>query len=285
MALPSFYLSTIVPQQTNTCYPRAIGVQGWRHMYANGSAKYSHSDHSVYICNPGRREIIKRPVNLPSFPFHVYYHFGFKSSRNEYKVLNMRVAKISSTERNCLVEYEIFTWALIHGWKYSQIPHMKLGVVFGNQESVCVNDAVHWILPKKVIIMAFDLRDENFRVIPLPHAAIVSGNQKFTFIQEHGGNVDFGRHGNQAWTMESITFPSRWESLACPVPYGTIYTGEILFATMSTKYVPILFYDMKENNFRRVEITSLPDRLPTNAITTRCVKSLYRKHAVFEKKL
>ena len=82
-------------------------------------------------------------------------------------------------------------------------------------------------------------------------------------------------YGNQVWTMESITFPSRWESLACPVPYGTIYTGEILFATMSTKYVPILFYDMKENNFRRVEITSLPERLPTNAITTRCVKRVY----------
>ena len=106
------------------------------------SAKYSHSDHSVYICNPGRREIIKRPVNLPSFPFHVYYHYGFKSSRNEYKVLNMRVAKISSTERNCLVdclvEYEIFTLGT-DSWReiLPDSPHEAGGCVWEPRKCLC----------------------------------------------------------------------------------------------------------------------------------------------------
>ncbi|GFZ16190.1 hypothetical protein Acr_25g0005990 [Actinidia rufa] len=109
------------------------------------SAKNSHSDHSVYICNPGRREIVKLPANfqIPSFPFYVHHHLGFESSRNEYKVLNMRVAKISSTERKCLIKYEIFTLGT-DSWReiFPDSPP-EAGGLFGHQESVCVNDAIY----------------------------------------------------------------------------------------------------------------------------------------------
>ncbi|KAL0012240.1 hypothetical protein SO802_007348 [Lithocarpus litseifolius] len=41
---------------------------------------------------------------------------------------------------------------------------------FGNGgESLCINGAIHWLTCYGDSIVAFDLKDENFRLIPLPH--------------------------------------------------------------------------------------------------------------------
>lgn len=57
---------------------------------------------------------------------------------------------------------------------------------------------------------------------------------------------------SEVWIMQSITFLSPWADLVCPLPYGTIYTGEVLlvpqialheqgFASLQSDHWKVLF--------------------------------------------
>ncbi|CAL5419060.1 unnamed protein product [Camellia sinensis] len=132
---------------------------------------------------------------------------------------------------------------------------MVLAWLYGFQQSVCLNNAIHCILCCKGIIVAFDLRDENFRVIPLPRADIASANLKTNLVHgialsarpyliqvngllavicsehEEQNMIEMWvlkDYHSELWIMQSITFLSSWADLVCPLPYGTIYTGGVL---------------------------------------------------------
>ncbi|CAL5419068.1 unnamed protein product [Camellia sinensis] len=189
-----------------------------------------HSDNSMHICNPSTREIVKLPVNFQTPKFSVHVRLWIKA------------------------ESEIFTLGT-DSWRkiYPVFPFdvMVLAWLYGFQQSVCLNNAIHFILCCKGIIVAFDLRDENFRVIPLPRADIASANLKTNLVHgialsawpymiqvngllavicyEHVEQniiemwVLKGYH-SEVWIMQSMTFLSPWADLVCPLPYGTIYT-------------------------------------------------------------
>ncbi|KAA8532794.1 hypothetical protein F0562_032827 [Nyssa sinensis] len=216
---------------------------------------------SIYICNPSTREIAKLPstgpiVYSPSVQ-HVCYNLGLDLSTNEYKVLNIRVRNLRCPEK-MQAECEIFTLST-NSWR-------KIDPVFpfdvkGQdcfhgwcKESLCVNGIIHWMIWSKKVIVAFDLKEEKFRVLPLPPAAIpfeeftsddfpVKSNTPY-MIQINGllGLICHEHvlkrnsmeiwiledYKNQVWIEERIAFPSGWAELGRPYPCGAIHTGEIL---------------------------------------------------------
>ncbi|KAA8532807.1 hypothetical protein F0562_033076 [Nyssa sinensis] len=174
-----------------------------------------------------------------------------------------------SSERKAKAECQIFTLGT-ESWRKID-PVFPFDIkgrdwLFGSKYSVCVNGAIHWLIQSENFIAAFDLREESFRIMPLPHATIPSG--KLYMIQINGllavicPNMMemwvLEDYENRVWIAESIIFPS-----SCAFPRGTIHTGEILLTPqrISRDGVFIPFYDMKNGSFRIVEITLFPELL------------------------
>ena len=150
-------------------------------------------------------------------------------------------------------------------------------------ESVCVNGAIHWLTRYGDSIVAFDLKDEKFRLIPLPRdykdlnfdafrfqferlfelggcLALISDNAtQHHFTLELWILKDYNNH---VWVKESICFPFRWRKQGQPIPIGTIPTGEILLKPLSldeNATAWVLFYDMEGQSFKKIDITGLPE--------------------------
>ncbi|KAL0003843.1 hypothetical protein SO802_011404 [Lithocarpus litseifolius] len=159
-------------------------------------------------------------------------------------------------------------------------------------KSVCINGAIHWVTQFGNYIVAFDLKDENFRLIPLPHNYKAENFKplhfEFNRLIELGGClalVDYKYSGdryrddeyicqfwilkdyhNHVWVEEKISVPFdfRGNFYGKPIPIGTIPTGEILLEPfswyVSYKDYPacLLFYDIEGQGFKKVDVTGLP---------------------------
>uniref|UniRef100_A0A5B7BE74 F-box domain-containing protein n=1 Tax=Davidia involucrata TaxID=16924 RepID=A0A5B7BE74_DAVIN len=266
---------------------------------------------SVFICNPATREIARIPATGPIVcsPYpqaHVCYNLGFDFSTNEYKVVNIRVLNlIRPSERKA--ECEIFSLGT-RSWRKID-PVFPFNVKGEDwlcewfKGSVFVNGGIHWMLWSKKVIAAFDLRDENFRMIPLPRATTITVRSKTPYMIEINGLLALICHEhvlerntmeiwilkdyqNQAWIEERITFPCPWVELESPYPSGAIHTGEILFTPQRTSRdgVCIPLYDMNTRSFRIIEISLFPEWLCRDYVVicasgyTESILSLRRKN-------
>ncbi|XP_075665269.1 F-box/kelch-repeat protein At3g04660-like [Castanea sativa] len=160
----------------------------------------------------------------------------------------------------------------------------KCGI--GGKSGICVNGAIHWLTMYGDSIVAFDLKDENFRLIPLPHDLKKKKKNSAPFrleferlVELHGclalvADVYSGVEAdymlqlwmlkdylNHVWVMKTILFPFECSDCGQPVPIGTIPTGEILLKPRSLSKSPawLLFYNTEGHCFKKVEITGLPE--------------------------
>ncbi|OVA09222.1 F-box domain [Macleaya cordata] len=129
----------------------------------------------VYICNPITREYINLPIykdlslrkRRRGFSCNLFSKgrmvsgFGYNLSTNEYKVV--RIYYYSSN----VGLVQVYTLGSGSGWRnLGEITYSFLDT-FPHTPGVFVNGALHW---QEEIgkIVAFDLADEKFRVVPLP---------------------------------------------------------------------------------------------------------------------
>ncbi|XP_034218275.1 F-box/kelch-repeat protein At3g06240-like [Prunus dulcis] len=110
-------------------------------------------DYDFFIFNPTTRE----SVVLPRHPnASTTYHFGFSPLTNEYKV-DLQAGILRGG--HCRWNHPIF---LLMAYSSNSCYSRK------STGSVCLNGAVHWLIQKHKVIVVFDVREETFRVVPLP---------------------------------------------------------------------------------------------------------------------
>ncbi|KAG5552277.1 hypothetical protein RHGRI_010380 [Rhododendron griersonianum] len=125
----------------------------------------------------------------------------------------------------------------------------------------------------KEVIVAFDLKDEKFRVIPLPEGPSVMPR-----LRELGGHLaaceDYPEnvpeevwiledYENWVWVKVIITPPRDFDIADGFLTNGAIQTGDILLHTPPESCsfptsVGIYYYDWKKSSVRRIDITGLP---------------------------
>ncbi|OVA06320.1 F-box domain [Macleaya cordata] len=127
----------------------------------------------VYICNPITREY----VNLPRFNISIdgkrYLNgrmvsgFGYYPSTNEYKVVRIYYSR----DQPFVGRVQVYT---LGGTKFLRSRwrnKLKITYILGDRidlsPGILANGALHW-LDEEGMIVAFDLADEEFRVLPLP---------------------------------------------------------------------------------------------------------------------
>ncbi|KAE9465293.1 hypothetical protein C3L33_02798, partial [Rhododendron williamsianum] len=269
-------------------------AEGWYHIRhikqsVNGLiCGYLTKPRTIFIVNPTTKEVVTLPrSSMPTgncpYSFHHRSAFGFDPSTKQYKVFNISPNLHPSANEEfpeySYYQYEIFTLGT-HSWRKIDAvppsPHFPFG--FGG---ICVNGVIHWTSTSrkpsstidKEVIVAFDLKDEKFRVIPLPEGPSVMPR-----LRELGGHLaaceDYPEnvpeevwiledYENWVWVKVIITPPRDFDIADGFLTNGAIQTGDILLHTPPESCsfptsVGIYYYDWKKSSVRRIDITGLP---------------------------
>ncbi|KAK9064394.1 hypothetical protein SSX86_015776 [Deinandra increscens subsp. villosa] len=235
------------------------------------SANGTFDSNYAFVVNPSTHKILKVPdsvswVNYGDGESNTCYLFGFHESRNEHKILNIRIRKFRS------VEILIFCMSN-HSWR-------KLNEKFpiGYDEysirikcSVCVNSVIHFMILNSSDILTFDLQTEKFSKISTPDYIMPQGIVAYRIIKINGcvGIVCHDEESIQmhiwilqdyerrVWVRETITFPEPWIDLDGTSPLDSVNMDEIIFFStrLSRNVVNVHIYNMKSRGFRSVQLT------------------------------
>ncbi|XP_020412480.1 F-box protein At1g52495 [Prunus persica] len=186
-------------------------------------------DDHVSILNPTTRESIELPhtdvLALTEGVSNAQYYFGFSPLTNEYKVLQIICVDPSGLGKLDTGLLNIFTIGRDSSWRplwVDQHSDLLEGLVNG----VCIN-GLH---EKQKVIVAFDVREETFRVLPLPQ----------DYAQVFDDYVD---QDNHLYRDGSVADTYCLQS-ACVVEVGE-YVG--VFVDKSWKQDKIVLWILKDN--------------------------------------
>ncbi|XP_071713344.1 F-box protein At1g30790-like [Rutidosis leptorrhynchoides] len=191
--------------------------------------------------------------------------FGFDESRNEHKVLHIRMLGLKRLQpfRPATIEFMIFSLS-DYSWRTidATLPIDISGEhwYYGTKSSVCVNSVIHVMLQSLNEILAFDLRTEKFEIIKIPEDAlpielatryIRNGRTCLKFnkpsIMKVNGLLGvlcsdrvvatnemhlwiLQDYDNRVWVRETITFPKSWVELDGPFPLDSLDRDKIMFS-------------------------------------------------------
>nr|XP_011463716.1 PREDICTED: putative F-box protein At3g16210 [Fragaria vesca subsp. vesca] len=217
----------------------------------------------IYVLNPFTRESVIVPY--PTFQYEEL-HFGFSPSTDEYKV-------VATHDIGGVVGFKIFTlgqasWRnMVVDWHHLSFVHPPPS---NFRKSVCVNGVLYWLLslPSHKAILALDIGDERFGIIPVPSRCYFEGYIK---LMEVDGCLyivigDYNKmakeevmllilkdYKHQVWVTEIINPSLLWGYRVTPLPRCTTRTGdEFVFDVSKNNYLK--FYDRKSKKSRRSKI-------------------------------
>ena len=229
-------------------------------LHPNG---YPHSSHTpILTYNPSTQQTLTLPLDPHSLTpdtdtttLSVDTHFGFDPLTKTHKLLRLKwtiaipepyrrvtqmvctVLTLGCSSNGSRRKVKINPELPFHSVKY-----MSVG------KSVCINGVIHWLPQYGNSIVAFDLKDEKFRLIPRPHdykaqnfilplnrlielggcLALVA--DKYEHVEPDDSILQLWilkDYHNHVWVKEKFCIPSYWGSFE-PVPIGTITSGEII---------------------------------------------------------
>ncbi|XP_020412258.1 F-box/kelch-repeat protein At3g06240 [Prunus persica] len=233
----------------------------------HGLACASSGSCPVSIHNLSTRESIQLPHVKREYNTFTTYHFGFSPLTNEYKVLQIFQRFRPKTPRKLDIQFNVFTLGTDSSWRPLQVDpgHLlfdALSYAFETNvrcsASVCVNGAIHWMYERQKMIVVFEVREETFRVVPLPqdyNQEFGQDNHEYKRITDDYGQADASiievggcvgvyadkswkqnkvvlwilkDHQNLVWVKETISVMQREAGFVEVL--GTIHTGELAFA-------------------------------------------------------
>ncbi|KAL6294835.1 hypothetical protein ACE6H2_002977 [Prunus campanulata] len=285
LPLPTRKLSYLSRCEAFECHPNHV-------QSVHGLVCASSRCGPVFILNPSTQESIELPYIIENYRLaSATYNFGFSPLTNEYKVLQILSFHPNSRSE---IRFNVFTLGMDSSWRPLQVDPADLpfdardhdyAYKIQNGRStgcVCLNGAIHWILETQKVIVVFDVKEETFRVLPLPEEYA----QEF-HPDNHGRNRVAGRasvvevegcvgvfvdksltqnkivlwilkdYHNLVWVEETITaVMSIGEGYVKAL--GTIHTGELALALHFYGNSPgfddgppkLLLYDMESKQYR-----------------------------------
>ncbi|KAI5352799.1 hypothetical protein L3X38_005691 [Prunus dulcis] len=240
----------------------------------------------VFILNPSTQEPIELPYIIENYRLaSATYKFGFSPLTNEYKVLQILSFGPNS---GIDIRFNVFTLGRDSSWRPLQVDPTDLpfdaldqAYEIKNGRStgcVCLNGAIHWIHETQKVIVVFDVKEETFRVVPLPegfhpdihgpyrfacHASVVEVEGCVGVFADNSLRQNrivlwiLKDYQNLVWVKETIT-------AVMPIgegyvkALGTIHTGELALALYFYENSPgfddgppkLLLYNMESKQYR-----------------------------------
>ncbi|KAJ0249666.1 F-box domain-containing protein [Hirschfeldia incana] len=222
--------------------------------YSNGLVCMSPADNVFFLYNPTTRDS-KRLPDLARVEAHETHGFGFDDLTNDYKVVKL-VADTHRVVGASVYSLKTNSWRRICDLNYKRDFE---GFVAGMN----VNGAVHWVFTRqeanKRVVLAFDVKTEEFREMPLPgEAEDVSRNFLVNDLSGRLCVVDicFQEH-DDIWVMNEYGVASSWSRIrirllfTCLRPLcSTKNNDEVLMEDDDD----IVLYNFKTDAWRKLRI-------------------------------
>jgi len=212
------------------------------------------------LVNPATREFKILPQSPFTFdPWKCFndYGLGYDSSNDDYKVVS--ISHYGETPENVVSIYALRT----NSWKQiekSPCDHSS----YGHKSGVFVSGALHWIAitSGSEVIVALDLADEKFRIMPSPNpvgdkelAALggclcVSSKRYNDFHADVWVMKDYGV--GESWTKFRVncnSFHASWK------PLSSSRTDRVLF---NVKHKKLVLFDLQEEKFKELVVRGHP---------------------------
>ncbi|KAD6796556.1 hypothetical protein E3N88_07452 [Mikania micrantha] len=239
------------------------------------------------VCNPSTRKFVKLPWTQPeiSSPSQASTHhrtnaFGFDPVSNAHKVLD---TWITCLENEMIMEHRVFTiGSCSNEWRRitNGPPY------FPFNEGVCINGQIYFraypsmLVFEKPVLVVFNVNHEQFRFIEMHDDAIL--NSEETVLMDHDGRLVIVDHQCVAsgednvlvmwmlmdeedgkWVKKRVELPAIYGEMNDRRRYkfaGTTFSGEMIFTEKRlVDPFTVLFYDIKRNEVKKVEICGLTD--------------------------
>ncbi|KAM5587693.1 F-box protein [Rosa sericea] len=267
------------------------GVNGLTFVHNAYGTLTSEEHDSIYVLNPCSRELFNLPRVTNQRAHHIY-HFGFcTSATNEYyKVLLVE----ESPNEKCV--FKIYTLGSHTSWRHIENNEVTNTLPFDvksrsfadSSSSVCVDGVIYWTQRRsatsnpvphetslirimeferaETLIVAFDVEDEKFRVIPPPRACSCSNAVMFNKIVEVCGCVALlyvieqqqqielwvlRDSRNHRWVKETIRAPFPVMGLGRRALYRILTRGKFVFLRGDDR---VFYYDMESRSLDGSEI-------------------------------
>ncbi|KAL5538660.1 hypothetical protein UlMin_045422 [Ulmus minor] len=234
---------------------------------SNGLLALSASDYLFALWNPFTRRSINLPIpethakrNACSKKYHNYnYGFGYDPISDDYKLV-----RIFGFRKDCkcsdgwLMIYSLKSnsWTRVGDFPYS---------FFDCSDGIIFDNALHWVVyPKEAsiayqFILAFDLVNEEYRKVPIPHTDNDNG-RVFCLVGTLGSclsvNYILRWQCTDVWVMKEYGVKESWTKLFsvsnCCSFFLRSFTywktsDKVLLNHINEKYI---LYDLKTKRFR-----------------------------------
>ncbi|KAL8461600.1 hypothetical protein ACS0TY_032906 [Phlomoides rotata] len=189
----------------------------------NGLALIVSDWDNLVLWNPFTRKQNKlptKPIDCPE-PNEIYFALGYDSKKNDYKVLRV-VQACHQVEDRVPLPLETLIYSLkTNSWRRVQnFPYLLSN---DRRWGVYTNDALHSVVKdsnNSDVIMAFDIRKEKHRVVPIPEFN-TQGRALWTVEVMEGflAAIIFKEENNgEIWVMKEYGVKDSWMKLLCFEP-------------------------------------------------------------------
>ncbi|XP_076906943.1 F-box protein At1g30790-like [Bidens hawaiensis] len=280
-------------------------------LFTSGNGFIMHN--FAYVISPSTRKIFKLPgpAAEPVQAYgkvHICCFFGFDESRNEHKILTVRMLDIRSVTPFKPTRIEIMIFSMLnYTWRTIDVdlPFDVSGDqwYYGTKHGVCVNSVIHVMLQSQNEILAFDLRTEKFSIINIPQDAAPNETEKRYYkkgmntiksnqpvLMKNGFLGVVGRdrveeyeemdvwilqdYENRVWVKETVHFSEFWLMLDGPFPLNPVLLKEVIVKWWGSCVVIIVpAYEMVTKDMEPIKYTLHHPFLHSNTVRFDHVRS------------
>ncbi|XP_021772466.1 putative F-box protein At3g10790 [Chenopodium quinoa] len=181
---------------------------------------------NVFVCNPSTRKVRSIPPcpnNYKNTTLNSYFHkpfcsysFGFDSSSNVFKILNIFGTISKDDNKLYNVESRVLIIKTPDEFSFDSCSWRKISSSFPysypfRTQGVFLNGSIYWIgkrAPGEENIVCFDVEHEQFRLIPSPPYGVPS-KSKLANVGESLGIISFKDYGDCSLELW-VYFNSKW---------------------------------------------------------------------------
>ncbi|KAE9591515.1 putative F-box domain-containing protein [Lupinus albus] len=261
------------------CYSNRINLLG----SCNGIISISNVADDVAFWNPSIRKYLILPslnhdLRPENFLFAArVYGFGYDSMSGDYKLVRISYY-VNLQDRTFDSQVKVYSLR-INSWKI--LPNMPYALCCARTMGVYVDGYLHWVVTRKLepdqpdLIIAFDLRFENFNEVPLPEKAIDEVNNMNLEIDVAvlGGSLclikNYRKQRIDVWVMREYGSKDSWcklfvlgvshdiRSLKSVKPLG--YSRDGLKVLLVQNRRKLFWYDRRSKEISYIRILGLPN--------------------------
>ncbi|KAM7528799.1 hypothetical protein LguiB_032209 [Lonicera macranthoides] len=253
----------------------------------NGLLCLTNTDEYIFLWNPTTSKYWKSALcRIPLGVEYVVFGFGYDDAKDDYKVVRM-VQFYGKDKESFRSEVSVYS---LKSDSWRRIGDFPYYLSYERVSGVLASGALHWVVSRKRrrlerfsgdLIVAFDLRSEEYSLVPQPEYSIKNFDMKVDVLEGclcvlcKDYSLQF-----EMWVMEDYGLEKSWTKLISCLDPNAYWFHDIVLPVAYSKshkqmlllqdYRKFIWYDITTERDVKVEIDGMPNRFDSRV----CFESL-----------